>query len=83
MNSLIIIQEKDYSWLRSPHFEDHPAMVSLCNKPLLEYLIDFVVLLGCKKIRLVLEEPEESVNRITENLLRWPYWPHLHWAPAP
>ena len=71
MNSLIIIQEKDYSWLRSPHFEDHPAMVSLCNKPLLEYLIDFVVLLGCKKIRLVLEEPDESVNRYFGNGERW------------
>jgi len=67
MNSLIIIQEEHYSWLRNSQSVEHPAMASLCNKPLLEYLIDFVILFGCKKIRLVLEEPDSSVDNYFGN----------------
>ena len=51
MNSLIIIQEKHYSWLRELKSAEHPAMVTICNKPILEYLVDFSVLLGCKEPR--------------------------------
>jgi acetyltransferase-like isoleucine patch superfamily enzyme len=71
MNSLIIIQEKHYSWLRSSESAGHPAMVTVCNKPLLEYLVDFSVLLGCEKIRLVLEEPDETVAGYFGNGERW------------
>lgn len=71
MNSLIIIQEKHCHWLRSALSSRHPALVQICNKPLLEYLIDFAVLMGCKKIRLVMEEPDGSVNKYFGRGERW------------
>jgi NDP-sugar pyrophosphorylase family protein len=71
MNSLIIIQEKHCSWLRNALSSAHPAMVQICNKPLLEYVIDFAVLLGCQKVRLVLEEPDRTVNEYFGHGARW------------
>lgn len=71
MNSLIIIQEKHYSWLRELKSAEHPAMVTICNKPILEYLVDFSVLLGCKEIRLVFEEPDGAVEEYFGNGERW------------
>jgi hypothetical protein len=71
MNSLIIIREKHYSWLRGLGSADHPAMVTICNKPILEYMVDFIVLVGGKKIRLVFEEPDGSVEAYFGNGERW------------
>lgn len=71
MNSLIIIQEKHCRWLRSSFSSGHPALIPIGNKPLLEYLIDFAVLMGCRKIRLVLEEPDRTVNEYCGQGERW------------
>ena len=71
MNSLIIIREKHYSWLRGLGSADHPAMVTICNKPILEYMVDFIVMIGGKKIRLVFEEPDGSVEEYFGNGERW------------
>jgi len=71
MNSLIIIREKHYNWLRDLKSAEHPAMVTICNKSILEYLVDFFVLLECKKIRLVFEEPDETVEEYFGNGRRW------------
>lgn len=71
MNSLIIIQEKHCSWLRSSFSSGHPALIPIGNKPLLEYLIDFSVLMGCRKIRIVLEEPDRTVNKYCGRGERW------------
>jgi NDP-sugar pyrophosphorylase family protein len=71
MNSLIIIREEHYGWLRELHAAKHPAMVPICNKPILEYMVDFIVLMGGKKIRLVFEEPDGSVEMYFGNGERW------------
>lgn len=71
MNSLIIIREKHYGWLRELQFADHPALVTICNKPILEYMIDFIVLMGGKNIRLVFEEPDGAVESYFGNGERW------------
>lgn len=71
MNSLVIIREQHYSWLRELRSADHPALVPICNKPILEYLVDFIVLLGGKQIRLVFEEPDGSVPAYFGNGERW------------
>ena len=71
MNSLIIIREEHYGWLRELQAAKHPAMVPICNKPILEYMVDFIVLMGGKKIRLVSEEPDASVEEHFGNGERW------------
>ena len=71
MNSLIIIRDKHYHWLRDLRSVDHPALVPICNKPILEYLVDFIVMIGGKTVRLVFEEPDESVEAYFGNGERW------------
>ncbi len=63
MRALICIREKDYAWVTTTFPGRHPAMIRICNKPLLEYLIDFVILNGCTEVRLILDEPSAEIER--------------------
>jgi hypothetical protein len=71
MKALIIIREKDCDWLRKISPAAHPAMFPVCNKPILEYLVDFAILHGCKGIRVVLDEPEKDIETYFEQGQRW------------
>lgn len=63
MNALIIIRTSESHWVRKSFPGLHPAMLQICNKPLLEYLIDFASTNGCQAVRVLLEEPGDDVER--------------------
>ncbi len=71
MRALICIREKDYQWAQTAFPASHPGMVRICNKPLLEYLIDFVILNGCTQVRLILDEPGQDIEHYFGTGSRW------------
>jgi len=62
MKALIILREKDCEWLRKISPAAHPAMFPVCNKPLLEYFIDFAILNGCSAVRVAMDKPGNDVE---------------------
>lgn len=71
MKALILFKEKDCAWTRSFFPDHHSAMVPVCNKPLLEYLVDFVMLNGCQELRILMEEPSSDVENYFNSGDRW------------
>lgn len=70
MKALIILKEKDCDWLRKVS-NKHPAMYSICNKPLIEYLLDFAILNGCSELRIILNDPDQHIGRYFDAGKRW------------
>lgn len=71
MRALIIMREKDCGWLRQVASDSHPGLFPICNKPLLEYLVDFAILCGCSEVRLALDEPGDDVESYFGSGSRW------------
>jgi len=71
MKGLIIIKEERCHWLRELVPACHPAMVSLCNKPLLEYLLEFTILCGVDQVRFVFDSPDASIEKYFASGSRW------------
>ena len=53
MKTLIIIRERDHAWLRNVFPDIHPLLFPICNKPFIEFLIDFSILAGSEAVRIV------------------------------
>jgi NDP-sugar pyrophosphorylase family protein len=49
----------------------HPLLIPLCNKPFIEFLIDFSILAGSNGIRIVSDEVISDVEHYCENGSRW------------
>ncbi len=62
MNALIIIRARESAWARKLFPDRHPAMLPICNKPLLDYLVDFASISGCLAVRILLEESGNDVE---------------------
>ncbi len=71
MNAIIILRETHTAQFRGFFPKTHPALIPVCNKPLLDYLIDFTVLNGSNRISLVLEDPDPSIPLRYGNGDRW------------
>jgi hypothetical protein len=71
MKTLLIIKEKEYGWLRSVFPARHPLLVTVCNKPLLEYLLDFAILCGSRELRLTTDGSHEDVETYFGDGSRW------------
>ncbi len=71
MKTLIIVKEKDYDWLRPIFPGIHPLLVPICNKPFIEFLIDFAILAGSDALRLVSDGPLSDVEEYCDNGIRW------------
>lgn len=71
MKALICIRDKDCSWIEDAFSGKHPALLRICNKPLIEYLLDFVILNGCTEVRIILDEPSPEVESYLESGSRW------------
>jgi len=71
MKALIIMREKDCGWLRQVTPDSHPGLFPICNKPLLEYLVDFAILHGCSEVRLALDEQGNGVESYFGSGSRW------------
>jgi len=71
MNSLFIVRETDHAWLREQFRGRHPLLVTLCNKPFIEFLIDFSILAGARAIRIVSDGPIAELEQYCGNGSRW------------
>jgi len=71
MKALISLKERDCSWVREILQQSHPAMVAIANKPLLEYLVDFAILNGCREVRIVMDEPGSDLENYFGEGNRW------------
>jgi len=80
MKALIIIKEEQCNWLREIIPNQHPGMMPICNKPLLEYLLDFTILCGCTHIRLAMDAPDDKLEEYFANGSRWGV--EISYAPA-
>jgi NDP-sugar pyrophosphorylase family protein len=71
MKGLIIITEQRCRWLRELVPVCHPAMITLCNKYLLEYLLEFAILCGVDKVRFVFDSPDDRIEDYFGTGSRW------------
>ncbi len=71
MKTLIVIRESDHAWTRELFSGRHPLLLPVCNKPAVEFLIDFSVLAGSREIRIVGDTPLDDVERLCEDGSRW------------
>ncbi len=71
MKTLIIVKEKDCEWLRPIFPGIHPLLVPICNKPFIEFLIDFAILAGSDALRLVSDGPLSEVEQYCDSGIRW------------
>ncbi len=62
MKAVIILRQDKSKWVESLGFNCHPAMVPICNKPLLEYIVDFMVLSQCASITINMEIPSREIQ---------------------
>lgn len=71
MKTLIVIREQEYGWLRDIFPDVHPLLVPICNKPFIEFFIDFSIFTGSEAIRIVSDGHLGEVERYCENGSRW------------
>ncbi|NTU97146.1 MAG: NDP-sugar synthase [Chlorobiaceae bacterium] len=71
MKTLIVIREKDYGWMSSFFPGVHPLVVPICNKPFIEFLLDFAILAGSTAVRIVSDGSLNSVEAYCETGDRW------------
>lgn len=70
MNCLIVCRETETSWYRE-YFRGCPYLLKICNKPLLEYFIDFCALLKADEIRIVMDESDGQIEKYFDDGSRW------------
>ncbi len=71
MKTIIITKKLDYPWLHDILPGHHPLLVPLCNKPFVEFLIDFSILAGSTAIRIISDEAVNDVEKFCEKGDRW------------
>ncbi len=71
MKTLLCIREREYAWTQEAFPAIHPLLLPLCNKPFIEFLIDFAVLTGSNEVRLLCDGPLSEVERYCEDGSRW------------
>lgn len=71
MKTLLAVREQEYAWVREAFPAIHPLLLPLCNKPFIEYLIDFAILTGSSDIRLISDASMAEVAQFCENGSRW------------
>lgn len=71
MKTLLCIREREYGWAQEAFPAIHLLLLPLCNKPFVEFLIDFAILTGSTAIRLLCDGPLAEVERYCEDSRRW------------
>lgn len=71
MKTLIAIKEQHHSWVRDAFPNMHPLLLPLCNKPFIEYLIDFAILADSREIRLLSDGSLMEIEEICQTGSRW------------
>ncbi|NEX12773.1 nucleoside-diphosphate-sugar pyrophosphorylase [Prosthecochloris sp. ZM] len=71
MKTLIVIKEQNHAWVRNAFPGIHPLLLTLCNKPYIEYLIDFAILSRSEEIRIMSDGSLGEVEAYCMNGSRW------------
>lgn len=71
MKTLLTIRENSYAWVTSALQGLAPLLLPICNKPFVEFLVDFAVLAGSREIRLLSDGPLQEVEQYCEDGSRW------------
>lgn len=71
MKTLMVIKASDFNWLRALFPDRSPLLAPVCNKPLLEYLLDFAILCGSRHVRLATDMPLAKVEAVFADGGRW------------
>ncbi|MEI7824715.1 MAG: NDP-sugar synthase [Chlorobiaceae bacterium] len=71
MKTIIITKGVDYPWLHDILPGHHPLLIPLCNKPFIEFFIDFSILAGSTAIRIISDETINDVADFCEKGDRW------------
>ncbi len=71
MKTLLVIKKQEYEWLIDLFPGVHPLLVPICNKPFIEFLVDFAILAGSDALRIVSDGVLEDVEHYCENGSRW------------
>lgn len=71
MKCLIYSPSEQTDWLKNYFPGVNPYYLKILNKPLLEYYIEFCVLLGIKEIRIVNSETSSDLEKYFETGRQW------------
>jgi len=71
MKTILVFKEKEYGWVREAFPCFHPLLLPLCNKPFIEFLIDFAILVGSTEVRILCDDGLGAVESYCENGSRW------------
>ncbi len=71
MKTILAIKEQEYAWALRAFPSLHPLLLPLCNKPFIEFLIDFAILAGSDSIRLLSDGKLGDVEKYCEDGSRW------------
>ncbi|QEQ57656.1 hypothetical protein [Chlorobium phaeovibrioides] len=71
VQTLIVLREEEHAWLQDLFRSRHPMLVTLCNKPFIEYLIDFAILSGSEALRIASDSPITDLENYCRNGSRW------------
>jgi NDP-sugar pyrophosphorylase family protein len=71
MKALIFVKAKELDWIKPIFSNQHLLLIKICNKPYLEYLVDFAILCGCREIKLVTDAGIGEVETLLDDGSRW------------
>ncbi|TCD48543.1 sugar transferase [Chlorobium sp. N1] len=71
MKSLFIVRKSEHAWICRQFSAEHPLLVTLCNKPFIEFLLDFAILAGADAIRIVSDGQTAPIEAYCGNGSRW------------
>ncbi|RXK85015.1 NDP-sugar synthase [Chlorobaculum sp. 24CR] len=71
MKTILALREAECAWVRDAFPCVHPLLLPICNKPFIEFLIDFAILVGSPAVRILGDGELDAVERYCENGSRW------------
>jgi hypothetical protein len=71
MKTILAFREEEYAWAHEAFPCVHPLLLPLCNKPFIEFVIDFAILTGSSAVRLLCDGGLGAVEEYCENGSRW------------
>lgn len=71
MKTILAFREEEFAWSHEVFSCVHPLLLPLCNKPFIEFLIDFAILTGSTAVRILCDGGINPIERYCEDGSRW------------
>jgi hypothetical protein len=71
MKTILAFREEEYAWVHETFPCVHPLLLPLCNKPFIEFLIDFAILAGSSGVRILCDGGLDALEQYCEDGSRW------------